>query len=59
MENVLDAPSIITTLKAQQNNTIDDLYDEGFYNGLEMALSLLEDRDPVFKWTARRKSVEI
>lgn len=59
MENVLDISSIIKTLKAQQDNTIDDLYDEGFYNGLEMALSLLQDRDPIFKWDTRRKSVKI
>lgn len=39
----------VKTLKSQQNNTLSDEYDNGFYNGIELALSLLEKRKPKFK----------
>lgn len=36
-------------LKNKQKNTVDDIYDDGFYNGIETALALLENREPVFR----------
>ena len=32
-----------------KNHTIDDEYDVGFYNGIEYALSILENREAVYK----------
>lgn len=46
----------IDILKHQQANTIEDIYDEGFYNGIELALSLFENREANFKYTVRDKS---
>lgn len=37
-----------------QNNTIDDEYDTGFYNGIEYALSVLENREAVYREFKRK-----
>ena len=34
----------IELIKKMQQNTINDKYDDGFYNGIEYCLSVLEDR---------------
>jgi hypothetical protein len=44
---------ILETLKSHQEHTIDDIYDEGYYNGIELALSLLENREAKYRWNVR------
>ena len=39
----------IESMHAMQNNTIDDAYDNGFFNGIEYCLSLFENRKPIYK----------
>lgn len=41
-------------IRNMQNNTIDDEYDIGFYNGIEYALSVLENREAVYKEYKRK-----
>lgn len=44
----------IEFIRNMQNNTIDDEYDTGFYNGIEYALSVLENREAVYKEYKRK-----
>lgn len=39
----------IEFIKKMQQNTADDTYDNGFYNGIEYCLSVLEDREAEYK----------
>lgn len=39
----------IAFIKKMQQNTIDDKYDTGFYNGIEYCLSVLEDREAEYR----------
>ena len=39
----------IELMKSMQQNTIDDEYDTGFFNGIEYCLGLLEDREENYK----------
>ena len=50
---------IISKLKIFQKNTLPDEYDEGFYNGIELALSLLEKREAIYKSTVRDTLLKI
>lgn len=39
----------IQFIKNMQKNTIDDDYDDGFYNGIEYCLSVLENREANYR----------
>lgn len=39
----------IEFMKKMQHNTIDDQYDDGFYNGIEYCLSVLENREEKYR----------
>lgn len=39
----------VESMKKMQQNTIDDMYDTGFYNGIEYCLSLLENREANYR----------
>ena len=39
----------IEEIKKMQQNTVDDEYDTGFYNGIEYCLSVLEERKANYK----------
>ena len=39
----------IEFMKKLQQNTIDDQYDTGFYNGIEYCLSVLENREANYR----------
>lgn len=39
----------IKFIKNMQKNTIDDEYDNGFYNGIEYCLSVLEEREAEYR----------
>ena len=39
----------IEFIRNMQKNTIDDEYDTGFYNGIEYCLSVLEEREAIYK----------
>lgn len=39
----------IKTLKNVQENNLEDNYMVGLYNGMELAVAILEDRKPVYK----------
>lgn len=39
----------IEFIKKMQQNTVDDTYDNGFYNGIEYCLSVLEDREAEYR----------
>jgi hypothetical protein len=43
--------SIAETLEIQSESAVDDPYMIGLYNGLELALATLEQREPVFRRT--------
>ena len=49
----------IEFIRNMQNNTIDDEYDTGFYNGIEYALSVLENREAVYKEYKRKSEWKI
>ncbi len=40
---------IFEFLKEHQKHTLEDLYDRGYYNGLEFAIAKYENREPNFK----------
>ena len=46
-ENTLEEK--IELIKKMQQNTIDDQYDTGFYNGIEYCLSILENREADYR----------
>lgn len=47
---------IKTLLQAQETNITDD-YTVGVYNGLELALAVLEDREPEFKFYDKKPEI--
>ena len=52
VEKILDALGYevkIEFIKKMQQNTVDDVYDDGFYNGIEYCLSVLEDREANYR----------
>ncbi len=44
----------VESMKKMQQNTIDDMYDTGFYNGIEYCLSLLESREANYREIPRK-----
>lgn len=47
----------IKTLKNVQENNLEDNYMVGLYNGMELAVSILEDRKPVYKSCVNKTEV--
>ncbi len=39
----------IELMKSIQKNTVDDEYDNGYFNGIEYCLSLLENREAEYR----------
>lgn len=50
LKNVVD-------IQGQDGNWNYDNYMTGLYNGLEMALSIFEEREPIFRTCSKRKGV--
>lgn len=47
----------IKTLKNVQENNLEDDYMIGLYNGMELAVAILEDRKPVYKSCVNKTKV--
>lgn len=47
----------IKTLKNVQENNLEDNYMVGLYNGMELAVAILEDRKPVYKSCTNKTEV--
>lgn len=58
MRNKIDNIREIKRLQGQALETQGDNYMVGLYNGLEFALSILEDREPEFAYTVNDPEVK-
>ena len=48
----------IEFIRNMQKNTIDDEYDTGFHNGIEYCLSVLEEREAIYKQYKKIKRLQ-